>query len=103
MLIAAQRSKEIGMRKILGASMTQLVALLTKDFMKLILWALLIGLPIAGVMMNKWLSNYAYHIKMDWSMFLIPAICVQFITLAVIGKEIIKATLANPVNTLRGE
>ncbi len=102
-LIAVQRTKEIGLRKVLGASLNQLFYLFTKDFMKLIFWALLIALPIAGIIMSNWLSSYAYHVRLHWWMFLIPALTVFFITLIVISREIIKTALINPVKTLRTE
>jgi putative ABC transport system permease protein len=102
-LIAVQRTKEIGVRKVLGASLNQLFYLFTKDFMKLVFLALIIALPIAGIIMSKWLSSYAYHIQLSWWMFLIPAIAVFFITLVVISREIIKVALVNPVKTLRTE
>ena len=102
-LIAVQRTKEIGVRKVLGASLNQLFYLFTKDFMKLIFWALIIALPIAGIIMSNWLSSYAYHIRLSWWMFFIPALIVFFITLVVISREIIKTALINPVNTLRTE
>jgi putative ABC transport system permease protein len=102
-MITVQRTKEIGIRKVLGASMNQLLSLLTKDFLKLVCWALLIALPIAGIAMNKWLASYAYHIRLSWWMFLIPVLLILVIALAVISREIIKAALANPVNSLRSE
>jgi putative ABC transport system permease protein len=102
-LIAVQRTKEIGIRKVLGASLKQLLSLLTKDFVLLALWSMVIALPIAGFFMNKWLSTYAYHTQLSWWMFLIPVLLILLITLIVISKEIIKTALANPVNSLRSE
>lgn len=102
-LTAVQRTKEISIRKVLGASLKQLLLLLTKDFMKLVLWAMVIALPIAGFVMNKWLASYAYHIRLQWWMFSIPLFLVLIITLAVISREIIKTALTNPVIALRTE
>jgi len=102
-LIAVQRTKEIGIRKVLGASLKQLLSLMTKDFVKLVIIALIIALPIAGIVMSKWLASYAYHIQLSWWMFLIPSFLVLLIALSVISREIIKTALANPVKSLRTE
>jgi len=102
-LIADQRTREIGIRKVMGASLKQLFSLMTKDFVKLICLGLLIALPLASVAMNKWLSSYAYHIRISWWMFLIPILLVLFIAMAVISREIIKTALTNPVKSLRSE
>jgi len=102
-LIAVQRTKEISIRKVLGASLSQLLTVLSKGFIKLVCWALIIALPIAGLFMNKWLNSYAYHTPLSWWMFLIPGLIVLFIALAVISREVIKTALANPVKSLRTE
>jgi putative ABC transport system permease protein len=100
-LIAVQRTKEISIRKVLGASLSQLFSLMTKEFLALIGIALVISLPVAGFVMNNWLRSYAYHVQLQWSMFLIPVLLVLVFTLAVISKEIIKTAIANPVKNLR--
>jgi putative ABC transport system permease protein len=102
-LIAVQRTKEIGIRKVLGATLRQLVSLLTKDFVKLITIAALIALPLAGYAMYTWLIDYAYHIELRWWMFLLPVVVVLLIALGVIAQQILKAALANPVKALRSE
>jgi len=102
-LIAVQRTKEIGIRKVLGATLIELLSLMTKDFMKLIVIALLIALPVAGLVMNKWLSSYAYHIQLTWWMFFIPVVLLLLIALMVISREIIRTALVNPVKSLRTE
>jgi len=102
-LIAIQRTKEISIRKVLGATLQQLLSLMTKDFLKLLVWSLIIALPIAAIAMNKWLSSYAYHVSLSWWMFLIPVIVILTLAVVVISKEIIKTALTNPVKSLRSE
>ena len=102
-LIAVQRTKEIGIRKVLGASLKQLFSLMTKDFIRLVCLGLFIALPVSAWVMNKWLTTYAYHIQISWWMFLIPSLLVLLIAMAVISREIIKTALANPVKSLRTE
>ncbi|MEO5591606.1 MAG: ABC transporter permease [Chitinophagaceae bacterium] len=102
-LITFQRKKEISIRKVLGASLAQLLSLMTKYFIKLLLVSLGIALPIAGLVMNKWLASYAYHIQLNLWMFLIPALFILIIAIVVISKEIIYTALANPVKSLKVE
>ena len=75
-LIAIQRTKEISIRKVLGATLQQLLSLMTKDFIKLLIWSLIIALPVAAIAMNKWLSSYAYHVSLSWWMFLMPVVAI---------------------------
>jgi putative ABC transport system permease protein len=102
-LIAIQRAKEIGIRKVLGASLSQLLAVLSKEFIQLICVALLIALPVAGYLMSKWLNSYAYHTTLNWWMFFMPALAILFVALAVISREVIRTAMANPVKNLRTE
>ncbi|MBA4053091.1 MAG: hypothetical protein C0490_00100 [Marivirga sp.] len=100
-LITVQRSMEVSMRKILGASTSELFFLVSKDFIVLVLIALIISLPVAGVVMSNWLSNYAYHSPLRWWIFLIPFLLVLSITLAVISSEVIKVAMIKPIAFLR--
>lgn len=100
---AAQRTKEIGVRKVLGATVFNLSSLLSKDFLKLVLIANLIAFPVAWWSINKWLQQYAYHIEVQWWVFLIAGIIAITIALVTICYQAVKAALANPVNSLRTE
>ncbi len=102
-LMAVQRRKEISVRKVLGASLTQLISLLSKDFLNLILIASLLAIPISWYTMNKWLQDYAYHISLSWWMFTIPVVLIIFVALLVVAQQLFKAALENPVNSLRSE
>ncbi|WP_109301830.1 ABC transporter permease [Aquimarina sp. AU474] len=98
-----QRKREIGVRKVLGASVAEVVKLLSKDFMKLVTVAFLIASPIAWYIMNDWLSDFAYRISMQWWMFILAGTCALIIALATVSFHAIKASLANPVKSLRTE
>lgn len=100
---AEQRIKEIGVRKTLGASVSSIVALLSKDFLKLVAIAVLIASPLAWLVMNKWLQSFAYRIHISWSVFLITTLTALLIALITISFQAIKAALANPVESLRSE
>ena len=100
---AEQRTKEIGIRKVLGASVTNLAALLSKDFIRLVLVAILIASPIAWYGMNKWLQSFAYRIEISWWMFLAAGLLAILIALITVSFQAIKAAIANPVKTLRTE
>ncbi|HZK64390.1 MAG TPA: FtsX-like permease family protein, partial [Puia sp.] len=102
-LIAGQRTTEIGIRKLLGASLNQLFSVLATDFIKLVFVAIAIALPVGGIVMSRWLASYAYHIPVNWWMFLIPVLFTLLIALMVISREIIKTAIANPVKSLRME
>ena len=100
---AQQRVKEIGIRKVLGASVNEIVSLLSKDFLKLVFIALVISIPIAWFFMNRWLQNYAYRIQIGWWIFLVAGMLAVFIAFITIGSQAIKAAIANPVKSLRTE
>ncbi len=100
---AERRTKEIGIRKVLGADITSLVSLLSKDFLKLVCIAFLIAAPIAWIVMNKWLQDFAYRIHISWWVFAAAAFGAILITVITISFQAIKAALANPVKSLRTE
>lgn len=100
---AERRHKEISIRKVLGASMQSIVSLLSKEFIYLVLAALLIATPLAWWAMNKWLEDFAYRINIQWWMFLLAGVLAVCITLITVSFQAIKAALLNPVKNLRSE
>jgi putative ABC transport system permease protein len=102
-LAAEKRTKEIGIRKVLGASVGRVVSILSMDFLKLVIIALVISIPLAWILANKWLQNYPYRITLNWLMFAIAASMVLLIALLTISFHAIKTALANPVKSLRTE
>ena len=100
---AEQRIKEIGVRKVLGANVFSIVALLSKDFLKLVGIAIIIASPLAWYVMNKWLQDFAYRTNISWVVFLITAATALFIALFTISFQAIRAATANPVKSLRTE
>jgi len=103
MFTAQQRTKEIGVRKVLGASVTSVVALLSKDFLKPVLVALLIALPLAWYGMNRWLQDFAYRITIPWWVFALAGLLSVGIALLTVSFQSVKAALANPIKSLRSE
>jgi putative ABC transport system permease protein len=102
-LFAKQRVKEIGIRKVLGASVEGIVQLLSKDFLMLVGIAIIIASPLAWYIMDKWLQDFAYRIDIRWWMFLVAGLVSVFIALATISFQAVRAALANPVKSLKTE
>ena len=101
--MAEKRTKEIGIRKVLGASIPNITVLFSKDFMRLIAAANVLAWPIAYYAMYQWLQNFAYRIKMGLGIFLVSAAAMLFIALLILSYQTIKAAIANPIDSLRYE
>ncbi|GAA0730162.1 ABC transporter permease [Aquimarina litoralis] len=101
--MAEQKKKEIGIRKVLGASVSTVVKMLTKDFFILIIVALVIATPLSYYLMENWLQDFTYRISISWWVFLLAGIVTMAITLLTVSIEAMKAATANPVNSLRTE
>lgn len=102
-LMTAQRVKEIGIRKVLGASVTNIVSLLSGSFLKLIGLSILIASPIAWWAMSKWLTNFAYRVDIAWWIFVIAGLVIMVVALLTLSWQAIRAALVNPVKSLRDE
>jgi putative ABC transport system permease protein len=100
---AEQRRKEIGVRKVLGASVAGITGLLAKDFLKLVILAIFIASPIAYYFMQKWLADFAYRIDIQGWMFVAAAMAALGIAFLTVSFQSIRAALANPVESLRSE
>jgi putative ABC transport system permease protein len=100
---AEQRTKEIGIRKVLGAGVTAIVGLLSKDFTILVGIAALIAFPIAWWAMNEWLNTFAYRTEISWWIFLVAGAVSLAIALLTVSIQTIRAALANPIKSLRSE
>ena len=101
--MAEQKTKEIGIRKILGATVLSIVGMLSKDFIKLVLISLIIALPLAWYATRQWLQGFVYHTHIEWWLFVLVGLGSIFIALVTISFQSIKAALANPIESLRNE
>ncbi|HKH61964.1 MAG TPA: FtsX-like permease family protein [Flavitalea sp.] len=101
--VVERKVKEIGVRKVLGASVSGIVALLSKDFLKLVLIAFLIACPLSWAFMNNWLQDFSYRINIGWSVFVLAGLAALLIALLTVSFQAIKAAIANPVDSLRME
>jgi putative ABC transport system permease protein len=98
-----QRTKEIGIRKVLGASIPGVTALLSKDFIKLVLLAAVIAFPVGWLLMNKWLEDFAYRVEISWWVFVVAGVATLLIAFITVSFQAIRAAVANPVKSLRTE
>ncbi|HTH31633.1 MAG TPA: FtsX-like permease family protein, partial [Lacibacter sp.] len=98
-----RRTKEIGIRKILGANTNGLIALLSKDFLKLVIIAIILASPVSYYLMNEWLQDFAYKVNISWWIFIVAGVLALFIALLTVSFQAIKAAVANPVKSLRTE
>ena len=101
--MAGQRTKEIGVRKVLGASVTSILILLAKEFMKWVLLANIIAWPVGWYIMNHWLNNFAYQVNINWYIFIIAGSVTMLIALLTVSSQAIKTALSNPIDALRYE
>lgn len=101
--ITEQRTKEIGIRKVLGASVTPLWQMLSRDFMVLVVISCFIAVPVAGRLMDQWLQAYDYKTEISWQVFLVALATAVVVTLVTISYQVVKVALADPVDSLRSE
>jgi putative ABC transport system permease protein len=100
---AEQRTKEIGIRKVLGANVSNIVGMLSKDFIKLVMIAIVIAVPVAWFAMQQWLKGFAYRQNIQWWVVALAAVLAVVIAFVTISFQSIKAALANPVRSLKNE
>ena len=103
MFTAERRTKEIGIRKVLGATVVDIMTMISKEFVVLVVIALLLSIPLAWWAMRQWLNDFAYSIDLQWWMFALAGVLTLGIAFLTVSFQSIKAALANPVNSLRNE
>ena len=101
--MAQNRIKEIGVRKVLGASVQGITTLLSKDFLKLVLISLFIAIPISWYFMNQWLQEFAFRIELSWWIFAVAGLTAMLIAFLTVSYQAIRAAKSNPVKSLRAE
>ena len=101
--MAERRFKEIGIRKVMGASIPQIVSLMSKEFLKLVVIAFVIAVPIAWYCMTKWLEGFSYKTPIGWTVFALAGVLALGIALITVSFESIKSAVSNPVDSLRSE
>jgi putative ABC transport system permease protein len=101
--MAETRKKEISIRKVLGASVTNVMFLLSKEFLILVLISIAVGSPVAWWAMEKWLTTYAYRTNIPWWLFIVVGFMSLFIALLTVGFQAIRAAMANPVKAIKSE
>jgi putative ABC transport system permease protein len=102
-LTVVRRTKEIGIRKVLGASIPTIAGLLSKDFLKLVIIAAIIAFPLAWWAMRSWLEDFAYRVTIGWWVYVLAGVLAVLVALATVSYQAIKAAMANPVKSLRTE
>ena len=103
MFTAEQRRKEIGLRKVIGASVGNIVAMLSTAIIKMVALSAIVATPIAWLVMERWLQNFAYRTSLDWWIFVLAALAAVVIALATISYQAVRAARKNPVSILRSE
>jgi putative ABC transport system permease protein len=102
-LNVSRRDKEIGIRKVLGATVTGILMMLSKEYARLLIISFAVAFPLAYYFVNGWLENFAYHINLNWWMFAMPGLLLLFITVVIVSIQSYRTASADPVKSLRHE